>query len=214
METIIYLIRHAESNMNNLGEYNVKEDSQSWNEKNILSVDGEIAALQLSENNELENIDVIYSSHYSRTMATAKYIANHNNLKLDIEEDLQERIFGFKNWSEFNNEFGEKQITNWDYKNKNGESLNEVNLRMTNIINKLIETNLGKRIVVVTHGMAILTYFKNFYEIKYDIETKKCNLYKKGEYIFDSKFSMPHLFKLTFDKNKNLVDLKIVEINK
>ena len=44
----------------------------------ILSVHGEEQSKRLSENVELNNIDVIWSSSYTRAKATAKYIANNN----------------------------------------------------------------------------------------------------------------------------------------
>lgn len=77
MDTIIYLIRHAETIDEN-GIRNTNEDSQMINEKEILSVYGEEQSKKLSENTELNNIDVIWSSSYTRAKATAKYIANNN----------------------------------------------------------------------------------------------------------------------------------------
>src|SRR5699024_12294492 len=77
--TIIYLIRHAETTDEN-GIRNTNEDSQMINEKEILSVYGEEQSKRLSENEELTNIDVIWSSSYTRAKATAKYIAESNKL--------------------------------------------------------------------------------------------------------------------------------------
>ena len=72
--TIVYLIRHAETVDEN-GIRNTSEDSQLINEKEILSVKGEEQARKLSENKELQNLDIIWSSSYTRAKATAKYIA-------------------------------------------------------------------------------------------------------------------------------------------
>lgn len=77
LDTIVYLIRHAETIDEN-GIRNTNEDSQMINEKEILSVYGEEQSKKLSENTELNNIDVIWSSSYTRAKATAKYIANNN----------------------------------------------------------------------------------------------------------------------------------------
>ena len=57
-DTIIYLIRHAETVDEN-GIRNTKEDSQIINEKEILSVHGEEQSKKLSKNIELNNIDII-----------------------------------------------------------------------------------------------------------------------------------------------------------
>ena len=84
-DTIIYLIRHAETVDEN-GIRNTNEDFQMINEKEILSVQGEEQAKKLSENVELQNIDVIWSSSYTRAKATAKYIANTNNLPINLNK--------------------------------------------------------------------------------------------------------------------------------
>ena len=92
-DTIIYLIRHAETVDEN-GIRNTNEDSQMINEKEILSVQGEEQSRRLSENIELNNIDVIWSSIYTRAKATAKYIANVNNLPINLDSNLSERKLG------------------------------------------------------------------------------------------------------------------------
>ena len=91
--TIVYLIRHAET-VQEIGIRNTDEDSQMINEKEILSVHGEEQAKKLSENIELNNIDIIWSSSYTRAKATAKYIANNNNLSINLDSNLSERKLG------------------------------------------------------------------------------------------------------------------------
>ena len=80
----IYLIRHSQPFRQLLGEYNANEIEQIRNEKNPLSVDGEKYAEQMSNYSELLNIDFLYSSHYVRAMATAKYIAEKNIEVVDL----------------------------------------------------------------------------------------------------------------------------------
>ena len=92
-KTIIYLIRHAETVDEN-GIRNTNEDSQMINEKEILSVHGEEQSKRLSENTELNNIDIIWSSNYTRAKATAKYIANNNDLPINLDSNLSERRLG------------------------------------------------------------------------------------------------------------------------
>ena len=79
MNTIIYLIRHAETVDEN-GIRNTDETSQMINEKEILSIEGEETSKILSKNEELKNIDVIWSSSYTRAKQTSKYVASENNL--------------------------------------------------------------------------------------------------------------------------------------
>ena len=59
-DTVIYLIRHAETVEEN-GIRNTNENSQMINEKEILSIKGEEQSKKLSENTELQNLDVIWT---------------------------------------------------------------------------------------------------------------------------------------------------------
>ena len=76
METTVYLIRHSvRLNMkNNIESYNTTQESLIKSEKIILSVTGEIRAEKLSNEKELQNIDVVYASNCVRTLQTAKYL--------------------------------------------------------------------------------------------------------------------------------------------
>lgn len=153
----IYLIRHSQSFRQLLGEYNANEIEQIRNEKNPLSVDGEKYAEQMSNYSELLNIDSLYSSHYVRAMATAKYIAEKNNILLNVDERLGERKFGVNNISELPETFFEDQFRNWNYKLPNGESADEVSKRMNEVLLEILSNNKDKNVAIVSHGTAITT---------------------------------------------------------
>ena len=88
--TLIYLIRHSEQLK--IANKNIKnEESQISNEKIILSIEGEKKAYEISKLHELCNIDILYSSNYVRAISTAKYIANQNNIDINIDENFNER---------------------------------------------------------------------------------------------------------------------------
>lgn len=205
--TTIYLLRHSQPFRKLLGEYNVSEIEQIRNEKNPLSVDGERLAKEISENKELQNIDVIYSSHYVRTMCTAKYIAENNQIKLNVDERLGERKFGVNNMSELPEAFFEEQFRNWDYKLKNGESANEVSKRMNNVIKEIINNNRNKNIAIVSHGTAISTMLKTWCDIKLNEDTKLVEIYYDHKMVFDGNWNCPELFKLVFDENDSLISI-------
>ena len=57
----------------------------------MLSINGERLAEELSNNAELQNIDELWSSSYSRAVCTAKYIAEKNNLLINISDNFGER---------------------------------------------------------------------------------------------------------------------------
>ena len=154
--TIVYLIRHAET-VNENGIRNTNEDSQLINEKEILSVEGEEQAKDLSENDELKNIDIIWSSSYARAKATAKYIAKNNNLPINFDGNLSERKLG--NLNELGKFMEDKktrdpsqeQLLDQKFKTSDGESAEETKQRMTKFFNKILQEYKGKKIVVVSH---------------------------------------------------------------
>ena len=95
MSTVLYLIRHSEGCSKSVIKNIQNSDSfQENNEKSILSVVGEEKARRLSELDELKNIDAVYSSNYVRCLSTAKYIAEANDIVINIDERLGERIIG------------------------------------------------------------------------------------------------------------------------
>lgn len=211
MNTTIYFVRHGETNDKNSEKCCENKNAQIKNEKNILSINGETAALKLSKNKELLNIDIIYSSHYARTMGTAKYIAHNNNLLLNIDENLGERIIGVDNWNDFPSDFHEHQFKDWNYKIDGGESLNETSIRMHQTVNKLISENRHKKICIVTHGMSLITLFKNYFDYTYNTKTNRIEFYNNETLIYDGNFKTPDLFKLTFNNKNKLIDFKNID---
>ena len=154
--TIIYLIRHAETTDEN-GIRNTNEDSQMINEKEILSVYGEEQSKRLSENVELNNIDVIWSSSYTRAKATAKYIANNNNLPINLDSNLSERKLGnLKELGEFmkdkkTRDPSQEQLLDRKFKTSDGESAEDTRERMTGFFDKILKEYEGKKIAIVSH---------------------------------------------------------------
>lgn len=207
--TKIYLLRHSQPFRKLLGEYNSSDVEQVRNEKNVLSVYGEKLAREISERKELQNIDVIYSSHYVRAMCTAKYIAENNNIKLNVDERLGERKFGVNDISELPSDFFEEQFRNWDYKLEKGESANEVSKRMNEVLLEIINNNKDKTIAIVSHGTAISAMLKTWCNVLLNEETKLIELYFNDKLVFDGNWNCPELFKLEFDDN-NLISISII----
>lgn len=206
-DTIIYLIRHAETVKEN-GIRNTNEDFQSINEKEILSVQGEEEARKLSKNIELKNLDAIWSSYYTRAKATAKYIAYENNLQYNLDKRLSERKLGnIEDLAKFMNnketrDPSREQLAFPEFKTRDGESANDTNKRMNEFIGELLEKYKGKRIAVVSHGGAI-----KFYLLSYCSVNEKLNLEYKGK---ELNITSPCLLKLIFKCNK-LVELKKIQ---
>ena len=205
--TIIYLIRHAETIQEN-GIRNTNENSQMINEKEILSVYGEEQSKKLSQNTELNNIDVIWSSSYTRAKATAKYIANNNNLPINLDSKLNERKLGnLKELGEFmkdkkTRDPSQEQLLDRKFKTTDGESAEDTRKRMTEFFDRILKEYEGKKIAVISHGGAIKFLLLNWCEVNKDVKLVYNNL------VLD--ITSPCLLKMTFKGNK-LINLEQIK---
>ena len=207
MNTIIYLVKHADELKEN-GIQNTNDTAQLINEKYILSVKGEEQSKRLSESPELKNIDVLWSSSYARAKATAKYIAYRNSIDINIDSRLNERKLGnledLSKWMK-NKPFGVVQAYLQDkkWKAREGESCEEAKERVTSLLQKILKENMGKKIVLVSHG-ALITF----------LLTNWCELNEEMKLVFNNKIieiKEPSITKLTFDKQK-LTNIESIEI--
>ena len=206
-DTIIYLIRHAETTQEN-GIRNTNEDSQMINEKEILSVQGEEQSKKLSEYTELNNIDIIWSSSYTRAKATAKYIANNNKLPINIDSNLNERKLGnLKELGEFmkdkkTRDPSQEQLLDRKFKTSDKESAEDTRERMTKFFDRILKEYKGKKIAVVSHGGSIKFFLLNWCKVNQDVRLVYNNT------ILD--ITSPCLLKMTFKENK-LINLEQIK---
>ncbi len=209
--TTIYISRHSIPMRNLINTYNASDIEQIRNEKNPLSIEREYKAKLLSNVKELESIDILYSSHYVRAMSTAKYIAENNNILINVDERLGERKFGVNSMSELPKSFYIDQFTNWDYKLPNGESLNEVSNRMNNILDEILIKHKDKRVAIISHGTALSAMLSKYCNIVLNDSTEEVEIYFNNKLIFNGKWNCPELFKLVFNDNK-LISIENIKI--
>jgi 2,3-bisphosphoglycerate-dependent phosphoglycerate mutase len=86
-----------------------------------------------------------------------------------------------------------KMFINPDYSIPGGESSNIGKNRAIGVLNKLIEDNQGKKIVIGTHGM-IMTLVMSYFDSKYDFN-------------FLLRTSKPDIYRMEFDE-ENLIEIK------
>lgn len=213
MSTTIYLSRHSIP-MKMCPFIKNGDEFQTKNEKQILSVEGEKRAQKLSELEELKDIDVIITSNYVRAMQTAKYVADKNDKEIIIYEDFGERKFGdINSYSELPEDFYENQAKEETYKLPGGESRKEVENRVYNALNNVLEKYNDKKIFIVTHGTALNCLFSKIAKVVFtDYKKYKIDLYFKDELVFEGNYEAPELFKLEFDENNKLTDLENIKI--
>ena len=195
--TTLYLLRHSKPlRVNN---DNSKDSLQVKNEKNSLSLEGEeIAKEKLKD----IKVDIVYASNYVRAIQTAKYISEDIN----VVDELGERVYGINSWDELPENYERKQFYDENLKIGYGESQKDVRERMTKAINKILEENKGKKIAIVSHATAISYYLKNYCDINF--ENDKLVYRFNNKTILNGYFNYCETFKLEFDDNNNLINIK------
>lgn len=206
--TTVYLLRHSEPFKNHKGLEEVHESLLFSNIKSPLSIRGEKLAEKISRNSEFNNLDVIWSSDYVRSMSTAKYFAEKNNLKVNISNQLGERKHGINSWDELPVDFENHQFEDENYKIGDGESQKETKIRILNKINTILNENKGKRILIVGHSTATAYLLAQWCEINYTGPYK----FNEKEF-FNGKWDYCETFKLVFDENNNLKSIENLKFN-
>ena len=202
--TTIYLIRHSKTL--DINSELTTDSLQVQNEKKILSKEGELIAREKFTNPEFKNIEVIYVSNYVRTIETAKYISETNNIQINILDDLGERKFGINSWDEKPKDFERKQFLDENYKIGAGESKKEVEERMYNCLIKILEENKNKTICIISHATAI-SYLLNRW-CKIEIEDNMINYKFNDKELLKGHINYCDTFKLTFDDTNSLIDIE------
>ena len=207
--TTIYLIRHSKPmKVNNT--FN-KDNLQLQNEKSSLSIEGEQMAKDKLNKKEFDGIDIIFSSNYVRTIQTAKYLSEKNSVEINVISDLGERKFGIDSWDELPDNFERKQFLDENYKLNNGENQKEVRDRMYSVIMKILNEYHNKRIAIVSHGTAISYLLKKWCDV--DIVDDKLRYSFKNEIVLDGYLNYCETFKLVFDDENKLIDIKNVKLD-
>ena len=204
----VYLIRHSKPlKVNN--DKNM-DSLQIQNEKQPLSIEGENIAREKLNIEELKDIDKLYSSSYVRAISTAKYIAENNNIEINVINDFGERKFGINSWDELPDNFGEKQFLDENYKTEFGESQKEVRERTFNALMNVLKSD-DKKIAIVFHGTAMLFLIMTWCKVVPDSD--KYKIFFNGNELFCGKhFDFCETFKLTFNDNE-LIDIENIKLD-
>ena len=208
--TTVYLIRHSAKYdvFRKLGKFYSDDDNYGQYKYRTLSIEGEKRAEILGKEAELQNLDAVYCSTYVRAMETAKYLAEPQNLSLNVDKRFDEISEGDLE-SDIWTESCDRQYIELDLKFPNGESHNEVFKRFNEGFSETVLENRGKRVAIVTHGCAMTCFMNPYIELVEPV----ANDYKwfrfNGKELFKGKFDVPEVFKLTVnEKNKEIIDIE------
>lgn len=204
MKKEIYLIRHSAPfiEIDNYNDYkNVNWDD--YNRNMILSSEGENNAKKLCEFDELKNIDEIYSSDSFRAIGTAKYIAEINNIKIKLDNRINERNLGIKTINDLPANFSQDSFNNKELKILNGESLNEVDNRFNCFIKDILNSN-NKKVVLSIHGIILMSFLQTICDFEFDGQKFIINF--NGKEVMNRKLKNPDVFKLIYEGN-DIIDI-------
>lgn len=214
MDTIVYLIRHSVRfyNKDMVESYRTSQSELIKNEKNILSVVGERRAEILSNEQELQNIDVVYTSNCVRTLQTAKYLLDKQHLKVHIDDRFDERRAGIPNEKEIPDWYV-KQYQDKNYKTEGGESQLDVRNRVSEAFEEVVNSNKGKRIAIFSHGYAITFFLLKWCKLEQVNNNRTLAFSFNGKGIFNKRLNSPDVFKLILNENNEVKDIQNIEFD-
>lgn len=157
-KTTVYFVRHAEAMGNILEFFQGRTDCE-------VSLKGYKQLEFLSERFKNISIDIIYSSPLIRSRETASAVNKYHNSEIIIDDRIIEIDGGDwegKNWADLPKTHP-KEYDLWqnhmhDFYIENGESMIQVFDRMRSAVIDIISENIGKTIVIVSHGCALRNY--------------------------------------------------------
>lgn len=146
MTTIIYVVRHGETDWN-------REDRLQGHSDIPINETGRAQARAAAEKLKKQKVDVIYSSDLMRAMETAAIIHHEIGCSQIIRSQLlRERFFGYgegKTWPEVHQELPHCRTIE---QLPEAESLADVQKRAFTLLEQIIHVHQGQSVVLVTHG--------------------------------------------------------------
>ena len=154
-----------------------------------------------------QKINKVYSSTYLRAYQTATVFSKN----IIQDERLIERLIGDSKTA--NKSQWKKQYDDHNYKNNQGESLNEVKQRMTNCINEiLLSMKEQEKVLIVSHATSICSYLLNVCDIKVTNEKDRIRkIIFNNKIILEDKIQKPSCFILKY-MNNQIIDIQYMTL--
>ncbi|KMY45865.1 phosphoglycerate mutase [Bacillus sp. FJAT-27916] len=172
MNTFVYMVRHAESPKEG------NERTRGLTEK------GNSDVKRVTDILKEEEINIVVSSPYIRSISTVEPLARHIGEEVLIFEDLKERKFYSENNRVSDKELFpllEKSFSESNFALVGGESNDDCQNRAIKVLNELLETFRGEKMVIGTHGIVMtlmMRYFDSTYNLDFLHSTSKPDIYR------------------------------------
>lgn len=172
-KTRIFIVRHTETIGNIEKRLTGRQDYE-------VTPRGEKLIQKLTT--ELSNIkfEKIYSSTSGRAIRTVENLAKLNNLEIETKEDLCEMYFGKYDgwkWEDVNRIQPEIKQRQNEINEISGiedqETMKHVADRMDKCIRNIVQVNIGKTILISSHGVAIEAFLRKISGIPFSQEREK-----------------------------------------
>lgn len=162
--TEILFIRHGETDCNKKNLY-YGHLNPGLNETGIWQLKNTRKKLEKLN----EKIDIVFSSDLKRCRESLELLEIDKNIKTHFSEKLRELNFGTlegKTYKEIERDFPryvKEMQNNWRYfKAESGESLDDLQMRVSKKLNKIKTENQNKKILVVAHAgviQSLISYY-------------------------------------------------------
>ena len=188
--------------------YETDETLENKRVNRPLSIEGEKVAVKLVKKIKA---NIVYSSSYASSIASAKYFAAVKKCDVVINSFLNDLRVG---------DLGRRNIQmlrfmqerDFNFKFNRGESLLDVNKRMNIAIDRILKKNGNKDLVIFTQKSAIIGYLLDKLEKGYNLDDRLM-LSFNDKVIIDDANEDVNIIKICFDKGK-VVDCSVIEMEK
>jgi len=167
-------IRHGESEANAARCYSGQVDA-------ALTARGVEQAQALGERFRGVPFDAMYCSNLSRAQKTAEAIAAHHGIEPHADPILRERDYGdmenrpFDEARERFPEFFERlRVFDTSCPIPGGESADDVRVRVSSFVDRMLAEHLGQTVVLVAHGGILRTLFWHLMDVPFRVVRHSC----------------------------------------
>lgn len=149
--TELYCIRHGETEWNRLQKVQGSADIP-------LSETGRAQAQCAAAALAGVHFDAVYSSPLLRALATAEIVGRRPASQIHFDKRLRERSFGKLEGLPYEDARVQPLFDNSvGFVPPGGESISDVRARLSPLLEEILQKEQGKRVLVATHGMALMT---------------------------------------------------------
>ncbi len=166
--TEIYLIRHGETTWNQQGRLQGHLDSP-------LTEKGQTDVLKLLDYFQGIQLDALYSSDLGRAVNSITPLAENKALPIITDKQLRELSYDHLDGKakQLLSDTEKRQLAvlfsgHLGYRIGSGESLYELQIRLTKRINEIVTAHPQQKIVIMSHGLSIVMFLKEVLAIPVD----------------------------------------------